>query len=217
MERFALIVAGGSGSRMQSKIAKQFLKINDKPILQYTIEAFQAQQVKIVLVLPPSQIQFWENQSQNIDYEIVAGGMSRFHSVKNGLSKIPEDALVAIHDGVRPLLSSDLIERCFKAASQFESAIPCIPVIDTLREVINDKSKHVNRQNFRAIQTPQTFKSSIIKKAYLQDFNEDFTDDASVFESSGHVVHLVEGEPKNIKITRPQDLLFTEFFLNLPE
>ena len=219
--QYVVIVAGGSGSRMKSTLAKQFIELAGKPILMRTIEVFYRfnPAIIIVVVLPHDQISFWKELCQKhgftIDHEIIEGGETRFHSVKNGLSAVSEDGLVAIHDGVRPLVSLETIARCFEKASACGNAVPCIPVYESVRSVHGDNTSIVDRKNLRLIQTPQIFSSSLIKEAYKQAAGADFTDDASVLERMGHVVHLVEGNRENIKITDPLDLAYAEHFLTL--
>jgi 2-C-methyl-D-erythritol 4-phosphate cytidylyltransferase len=219
--QYVVIVAGGSGSRMKSSLAKQFIELAGKPILMRTIEVFYRfnPAIKIAVVLPRDQISFWKELCQKhgflIDHEIIEGGETRFHSVKNGLSAVSEDGLVAIHDGVRPLVSLETINRCFEKASGLGNAVPCIPVYESVRSVHGETSSIIDRKNLRLIQTPQIFSNSLIKEAYKQAADADFTDDASVLERMGYVVHLVEGNRENIKITDPLDLAFAEHFLTL--
>lgn len=215
--KYVIIVAGGSGSRMKSQIPKQFLELEEKTILQHSIEAFYCfdNQINIVVVLPKNQIVFWKeicgkNSQTMPKHQITIGGETRFHSVKNGLKLVSKNSLVAIHDGVRPLIEKEVIANCFKVAEQKGNAIPAIKPVDSLRFVENDKNKAVNREQYRAIQTPQTFKTDLIKKAYNQEFSSLFTDDASVLENIGEEIFLVEGSRKNIKITTPEDLLIAK-------
>ncbi len=221
MKNFALIVAGGSGLRMGTDIPKQFLLLGTELILMHTIRRFKAfdADINIVLVLPKSQFSFWEEQCGlykfNIVHELVAGGDSRFQSVRNGLQSIENnDGLVFIHDGVRPLVSIETIRRCETKAKETGSALPVINIVDSVRRIDDDeKSTHIDRSKYRLVQTPQTFCKKLIKEAYLQDESPFFTDDASVLESLGHNISLVEGNEENIKITKPTDLLIAELFL----
>lgn len=214
-----VIVAGGSGSRMKSLVPKQFILLAGKPILMWTTEVFYNYNpaMKIYVVLPREQIPFWKELCQkhefSIDHEIIVGGETRFHSVRKGLSAIPDDGVVAIHDGVRPLVSRETIARCFEKGSCFGNAIPCIPVYESVRNVHGDSSTIVDRENLRLIQTPQVFSCILIKEAYKQKADPDFTDDASVLERMGYTIHLVEGNRENIKITNPFDLSYAEYFL----
>jgi len=213
MTNYALIVAGGSGSRMNADVPKQFLLLNDKPVLMHTIERFHEYDnaMEIIVVLPEAQFPLWENLCHeykfSIRHQLVAGGSVRFESVKNGLSRIQDDGVVAIHDGVRPLVSLETIGRCFEIARLKGNAIPVMPVIESLRMIDGENSKAVDRSSFVTIQTPQVFSISDIKSAYNQSFNEVFTDDASVLEAAGLAINLVEGNIENIKITHPADLI----------
>jgi len=219
LKKAVIIVAGGSGKRMGSETPKQFLLLAGKPVLMHTINKFHLvfPGIKIVLVLPFDHIQIWNLLCSEhrfiVAHEIVAGGEERFFSVQNGLSKLGEDCLVAIHDGVRPLVSEEVIANTFEAAKKYGASIPVIHPAESLRQLSHDNSKSVNRNEFVLVQTPQTFKSKLIKRAYKRPYQENFTDDATVFEAAGHKVHLVEGNPENVKITRPFDLLVTEAFI----
>ena len=214
MTNYALIVAGGSGSRMNATVPKQFLLLNEKPVLMHTIERFHEfdNAMEIIVVLPETQFSLWENLCHeykfSIRHQLVAGGSVRFESVKNGLSKIQGDGIVAIHDGVRPLVSLETIGRCFEVARLKGNAIPVMPVIESLRMIDGENSKAVDRSSFVTIQTPQVFSISEIKSAYNQPFSEAFTDDASVLEAAGSEINLVKGNIENIKITHPADLIF---------
>jgi len=219
MKRYVLIVAGGSGSRMGTEVAKQFLDLAGKPVLMHTIERFWSfdNSIEIIAVLPEIQIEYWnflqKEYSFCIPHTLVTGGDSRFLSVKNGLNLIRETGLVAIHDGVRPLVSSETIRRCFEAAEKYGNAIPVISPADSLRMVTGETNKPVNRQDIKIIQTPQVFNTALIRQAYLQEYNPDFTDDATVLEKTGHAIHLVEGNRENIKITNPEDLIISAALL----
>ena len=218
MEKFALLVAGGSGTRMKGELPKQFLELNGKPVLMHTFEAFLKYDPKIrfVLVLPEIQVVNWEKLCLKYDFiikhSLVSGGETRFHSVKNGLSEIEDDGIVFIHDGVRPLVSVQTIENCYKTAVEKGNALPVIAPSESVREVINGNNRAVDRSRFFLVQTPQTFKISIIKKAYEQNYLEKFTDDASVLENTGQKINLVNGNRENIKITYPEDLLISSAF-----
>lgn len=219
-KRYALIVAGGSGSRMNADVPKQFLLLNEKPVLMHTIERFHEYDnaMEIIVVLPEAQFPLWENLCREykfcIQHQLVAGGSVRFESVKNGLMKIENDGIVAIHDGVRPLISFETIGRCFEIARLKGNAIPVMPVIESLRTIDGENSKAVDRSSFVTIQTPQVFNVSEIKSAYNQHFNEVFTDDASVLEAAGSAINLVEGNIENIKITHRADLILVQALLN---
>jgi len=222
MEKVAVIVAGGNGSRMNAALPKQFLLIKGKPILYYTLAAFLEayNDLTIILVLPEEFISAGQEIIDAFfDYkriQITTGGSTRFHSVQNGLKLVKEESIVFIHDGVRCLLSTDLIKRCYEAAIEFGSAIPVIDSKDSVRMVTEEGSEVVERSSVKLIQTPQTFHSKIILPAFKIDYKDKFTDEATVVEAFGLKVHLVEGEENNIKITKPIDLAFAEnVFANL--
>ncbi len=216
MDRFVLIVAGGNGKRIGSEVPKQFLVLAGKPLLMHTIERFRKfdPSISVITVLPANQLIFWkelqEKYSFTIPHRVVKGGESRFYSVRNGLELVREDSLVAIHDGVRPFVSIDTIKRCFDSAEKLGNAIPVISPADSLRMITSQGSKPVSRMHVRQVQTPQVFRSGLIKQAYLQEFRQEFTDDATVLERMGETINLVEGNRENIKITNPEDLLISE-------
>lgn len=221
MKQVVVIVAGGSGTRMEAEVPKQFLMLQDQPILMHTIDAFHAfnEEMEIILVLPEDQISYWTHLCNEyhfmVSHRVVYGGKTRFHSVQNGLSAITDPTtVIAIHDGVRPLVSHETISNCFDTAFTKGNAIPVVDPIDSLREVTNHHSRAVIRANFKLVQTPQVFKYEIIQAAYKQDYMSEFTDDASVIESSGYGVNLVDGNRENIKITSKTDLLIAEAFFN---
>jgi 2-C-methyl-D-erythritol 4-phosphate cytidylyltransferase len=221
MNKTAIIVAGGKGERMNADVPKQFLEINGKPILMHTLEAFINfdASLQLILVLPAAQIDFWESLCEahdfNIPHQIVMGGQTRFDSVKNGLNVVKSPSLVAIHDGVRPLVSKETIARCFDAAAKFGAAIPTMDAIESIRFVDANGSKSVDRNAYKMVQTPQVFDAQLLKKAYEQDFSPLFTDDASVVEAMGVTVQLVDGNRENIKITTEFDLIVAERLLEL--
>lgn len=221
---YVIIVAGGKGLRMGSDIPKQFLPIGGKPVLMHTIERFYnfSHDLKIIVVLPKEQQDYWhklcEEHHFDIPHEIADGGETRFQSSKNGLALVPDDAegVVAFHDGVRPFVSEEVIERCLEMAQEEYTAVPVLPVTDTLRH-IDDRTGNsytVNRKLFRAVQTPQVFDISLAKQAFNQPDRATFTDDASVIESLGVNVNTVEGNKENIKITTPFDLKVAEVLIN---
>ncbi|MBI5217483.1 MAG: 2-C-methyl-D-erythritol 4-phosphate cytidylyltransferase [Bacteroidia bacterium] len=216
MNKYVVIVAGGSGKRMNSGIPKQFLELCGKPMLMYTISKFYAYDnfIKIILALPENQIEYWKGLCSkhkfSIKHSIVPGGKERFHSVKNALIKIKDTGIVAVHDGVRPLVSVDTIKRCFNASSKLGNAIPAVDISESVRVMEKSRNKAVDRSKYKLIQTPQVFKTDIIKKAYTQDYKPQFTDDASVVEALGYKINLVEGNFENIKITSPLDLIMAE-------
>ncbi|NSL90163.1 2-C-methyl-D-erythritol 4-phosphate cytidylyltransferase [Chitinophaga sp. Mgbs1] len=211
-KKIAIIVAGGSGTRMQSAVPKQFLDLAGKPVLHHTIAAFvQAYpDMEIVLVLPEMHFSHAESILQAFDtlpaVTMVRGGETRFHSVKNGLDTVSGDAVVFVHDGVRPLVSATLIHTCYEAALSHGSAIPVIDMKDSIREISGEKNMAVDRDRYKIIQTPQTFLSELILPAFALPYDPLFTDEATVVERLGQPVHLVAGEESNIKITKPLDL-----------
>ncbi len=218
MEKYAIIVAGGQGLRMGTVLPKQFLTLGDKPILMHSIEIFSQTADSIIVALPSQEIDFWKKLCSEhrfeIEHSIVEGGETRFHSVSNALAKVPEGVLVGIHDAVRPLLSLETIERCYQRAAATGSAVPFLPITDSLRKLEDGTSIAIDRSQYVSVQTPQIFQSSLLKKAYQQQFQSIFTDDASVYESIYEAPTLVEGNPENIKITQPCDLLIAEALLD---
>ena len=213
MKKVALIVAGGKGERMNTDIPKQFLVLNDLPILMHSLNAFSHLD-KIILVLPRAQIENWEELCKQYNFilkhTVVAGGINRFGSVKNGLANIDEGSIVAIHDGVRPLVSKNLIDKLIGATKKGNGIIPIVAVKDSIRKVEGYKSKAVSRSNLYKVQTPQCFFASTLKDAYKQNFSLFFTDDASVLESNGGKIITIIGEEKNLKITTEEDLMLAE-------
>ena len=220
MNKHVVIVAGGSGSRMNSKTPKQFLLLKGKPILMHTISAFYNfdQGINIVLVLPKNHLESWKRlctkHQFEIKHELAIGGKERFDSVKNGLRFIQTDGVVGIHDGVRPLVDKKTLVKLFRLAEETGNATPIQQLKDSIRRVSNQGSVAEKRADFRAVQTPQCFHISVIKEAFDQPFLDSFTDDASVAEANGVKINLVEGNPENIKITSPQDIIIAEAFLN---
>jgi 2-C-methyl-D-erythritol 4-phosphate cytidylyltransferase len=219
MKKFVIIVAGGSGSRMGTEIPKQFLELCGKPVLMHTISVFHDfdPESKIILVLPEDQLPFWEGlclkHSFSLVHQVVSGGKTRFHSVQNGLSQIDGEGIVFIHDGVRPLVSRETLGRCLETAQESGNAIPVLPVTESLRKLEGDQNISVDRSQYFSVQTPQTFRSDQILEAFKQDFDQAFTDDASVAEKAGFSIHMVEGNLENIKITTPTDLIIAEALL----
>ena len=209
MQKVALIVAGGKGERMNADIPKQFLLLNGTPILMHTLKQFSHFE-EIVLVLPHSQFDYWRELCSTYNFTqkhtLVAGGTTRFYSVKNGLEKIDENSVIAIHDGVRPLISTALINNLVGETKSGIGVIPVVPVKDSIRKVKGENSTHIDRSNLCKVQTPQCFLSADIKEAYTQEFSEFFTDDASVFESNSGKITTIKGEEKNLKITSEEDL-----------
>lgn len=221
MDKHILIVAGGKGVRMKSKVPKQFIELNGKPILMHTIDAFSPnhQIDQITLVIPNGYMDFWKELCEKHHFHtalnIIEGGPHRYHSVKRGLSMIPNNTLVAIHDAVRPFITKELLNTGFKIAIKKGNAIPAIAINESIREVSGSLSKAADRNVFKIVQTPQFFHASLIKKAYQQPFNERFTDDATILEASGQQIYLFDGAPSNIKITSPEDLKLAELFVNI--
>lgn len=217
----AIIVAGGKGLRVGGEVPKQFQLIGNKPMLMHTIEVFYAcnRQMKIVVVLPRDYYSLWDNLCKKYHFTIpvvtVEGGETRFHSVRNGLSIVSDDEIVAIHDAARPFVLPEVIDRCFRESSLFECGV--IPVIDeknSVRIVAPDgSSKPIDRNSIKLVQTPQVFPAHLLKKAYNVDYRSHFTDDASVAEEYGIEIHLVEGNEENIKITTAFDMKWASFFL----
>ena len=218
---YVIIVAGGKGLRMGSDIPKQFLPIGGKPVLMRTLERFRAynESLQIILVLPEAQQDYWrglcEQYHFDVEYQLAKGGQTRFHSVQNGLALLPDDAqgVVGVHDGVRPFPSIEVIRNCYETAREKKAVIPVIPVVETVRHLEGERSVTVPRGDYRLVQTPQTFDIQLLKAANRQPYNDGFTDDASVVESYGFEITLVEGNRENIKITTPYDLKIAEVLL----
>lgn len=221
MQTYAVIVAGGSGTRMGADVPKQFLHIHEMPVFIHTLKAFREALPggKLVLVLPKAHLDTGANYIHQFmpgsGVKIVEGGETRFHSVKNGLAEVTEESIVFIHDAVRCMVTTDLIKRCHHDALQYGSSIPVVQVRDSVRRVTESGSEVVDRSVLRAVQTPQTFRSGIILRAFEADYDPSFTDEASVIEKQGGSVHLTEGEESNVKITYPTDLLIAERLLSL--
>ena len=218
-KRGVIIVAGGSGKRMQSAIPKQFMLLGDMPVVARTINTFSEALpgAEIVVVLPEEHLAMWKNLAARFDvavHKCVAGGKERFHSVKAGIDALSDNVTsIAVHDGVRALISKKLIIRATLAVEDNEAVIPVINVVDSYRRVTADGSEIVPRSELRIVQTPQIFKSETLRRAYEQEFDASFTDDASVVEATGVSITLVEGEDSNIKLTTPEDMEWAEWFL----
>lgn len=220
MMEYVIIVAGGKGLRMGGEVPKQFLPVGGMPVLMRTMMRFReySPQLKIILVLPKAQQDYWQGlcaaHQFNIDYLLADGGETRFHSVQHGLALIPDDAegVVGVHDGVRPFVTVDVISRCYQGVSQAGAVIPVVPVVETLRHVTEGTKQ---RADYRLVQTPQVFDIQLLKAAYRQQYNDDFTDDASVVEAYGHTIMLVDGNRENIKITTPFDMKVAEALTGL--
>ena len=218
MTDYVIIVAGGKGLRMGTDIPKQFLPIGGKPVLMRTLERFReySADLNIILVLPKAQQAYWQELCKeydfNVEYLLADGGETRFHSVQHGLALIPDDAegVVGVHDGVRPFPSIEVIRRCYEEAREKGAVIPVIPVVETVRHIKDGTSMTVPRDEYRLVQTPQTCSIQLLKAANRQPYNDNFTDDASVVETYGHPITLVDGNRENIKITTPYDLKIAE-------
>lgn len=219
-KEYAVIVAGGKGTRIKSALPKQFLELCGKPVLLHTIEAFYryAESIQIILVLPAADFPIWKSICDRFQFTapitLQRGGDTRFQSVKNGLDKIEGDGLVAIHDGVRPLISEDIIAASFRLAAVHGSAVAAVRLKESIRMTDMDNTRAMDRSQFRIIQTPQTFDVNLIKKAYEMKEDSSLTDDASVAERSGHAISLFGGSYENLKITTAEDLIVAEALLN---
>ena len=220
MLKYAIIVAGGSGHRMNSPIPKQFLQLNGKPVLQHSVETFLSafNDLQIIVVLSD---RFYTDGCTILEQipsaqriKAVTGGDTRFQSVKNGLKNVPENAIVFVHDAVRCLVTTNLVQRCYESALENGNAIPAIPLSDTVRMETENGSVIIDRSKLQVIQTPQTFFSNLLLKAFDQEYDSSFTDEATVAEKFGIKIHLIPGEVENIKLTRPIDLLIAENLLN---
>lgn len=214
MKKYAIIVAGGKGLRMGGELPKQFIPVEGRPVLMRTLDTFHAydSNIEIVLVLPRDHQPYWQELCREYDFRvphrITDGGATRFHSVQNGLALVDAaEALVAVHDGVRPFVAHEVIEACYREAEAHGAVVPVIPVVETVRQLVGEASVTVPRDAYRLVQTPQTFRASLLRRAYEQPFCEAFTDDASVVEALGQAVLLVDGNRENIKLTTPYDLI----------
>lgn len=216
-----VIVAGGSGLRAGTELPKQFVEIGGKPMMMHTIEVFfrYSNQIKIVVVLHPDYFDLWTRLCQMHDFRIphsvVKGGETRFHSVKNGLSLIEDDEIVAIHDAARPFVALQVINNAFEeASSRHCGAIPVVDEKNSIRMVVQGGSKSIDRSTLKLVQTPQVFPANLLKNAYRTEYNDSFTDDATVAEAAGIDIHLIDGNEENLKITTPVDFKFAEALLN---
>jgi 2-C-methyl-D-erythritol 4-phosphate cytidylyltransferase len=218
---YAIVVAGGSGNRMLSMVPKQFLSLNGLPVLMHTLQAFYNSNSKpqLIVVLPANFHSYWQQlcttHNFTIAHQLVNGGETRFHSVKNALDIIPdnEDALIAVHDAVRPLISGEIIDNSYQHAAKHGNAVTAVKSRDSVRQVKNDRSTSLPREEIYLVQTPQTFQSAQLKAAYKQPYNAEFTDDASVVEKTGANITLINGDHQNIKITFPEDIAIAELLL----
>ena len=221
MRTIAIIVAGGSGTRFGAELPKQFLELGGRPVLMRTISAFGGGFSDVIVTLPEGQMALWRELCERygfaVPHRVVAGGETRWHSVKNALDSIGDISdvdIIAVHDGVRPLVTAEVISRTVDAARRDGAAIPVVMLNDSVRQVEKGASHALDRSTLRAVQTPQVFDARVLMAAYGQPFESTFTDDASVVERAGHSVTLVEGDPQNLKITRPMDLALAEYLLN---
>jgi 2-C-methyl-D-erythritol 4-phosphate cytidylyltransferase len=220
MKKIVIIVAGGTGKRMKSDLPKQFLLLANKPVLMHTLSNFFTfdPEMELRLVLPADQTETWKKLCEDyhfkIKHELFQGGETRFQSVKNGLKGIDHFSIVAIHDGVRPLVSHQTIENCFNLAAENGCAIPVMPLTESIRRKIGASSVAEKRELFLSVQTPQVFRSEILLKAYDAVFESSFTDDASVVENAGYSVFLTDGNEENIKITTPKDLIIAQALIS---
>jgi len=216
---YAIIVAGGTGTRMQTAVPKQFLLLNGEPVLMHTIRAFAAAESRpeIIVVMHPEFHEYWQQLCAEhrftIPHQLISGGETRFHSVKNGLILAEDDSLIAVQDAVRPLTPPAIIDKAYEQAAAQGNAIVAVKSRDSIRRLRNGRSENLLRDEIWLVQTPQTFQSSLLKKAYEQPFNNSFTDDASVVEQSGVDILLVEGDHRNMKITFPEDIAIAELLL----
>lgn len=223
MRKYAIIVAGGKGLRMGADLPKQFMPIAGRPLLMRTLDAFLSydSELTVILALPLVQMDYWADlcRQYSVDYSsrvlVVEGGATRFHSVKNALSRVPEGeaALVAVHDGVRPFVSKDTIAAAYDEAAKSGCAVPVVDSVDSVRELTAEGNEARDRSKLKLVQTPQIFQSSILKEAYHQAFRDTFTDDASVVEAAGYKITLTAGNRENIKITTPFDIKVAEILV----
>jgi len=216
---YAIIVAGGSGTRMQAAVPKQFLPVNGLPVLMHTLLAFSKSLNKpeLIVVLPDTHHDYWTQLCTehhfSIQHQLVSGGPTRFHSVKNGLKLVPDDALIAVHDAVRPLVSPQTIDAAYQQAARQGAVVVAVKSRDSVRQIKGSFTQSLLRDEIYLVQTPQTFKASLLKASFECAYHESFTDDASVAEHAGHTIHIVEGSYQNFKITFPEDIAIAELLL----
>ena len=216
MKKTVIIVGGGKGERMGGDLPKQFIPVQGKPVLMHTLNVFYRWDAAacLLLVIPKEFNDYWKMLCRELQFTVphrtVNGGETRYHSVRNALHEMERSGLIAVHDGVRPFVSPDIIDSCFRTAEVCGAAIPVIPVIESVRDYTGDKSHEFDRTRLRIVQTPQVFHAALLFKAYEQPYNERFTDDASLVEATGHTVRLVDGSRENIKITTPVDIRYAE-------
>ena len=222
MKKYLIVVAGGKGTRMGGEMPKQFQLLGDKPVIMQTLERLHAMDpgIQLILVLPAEHFELWKELCKQHSFAVplllAQGGTTRFHSVQNGLAQVDDidEALVGVHDGVRPFVSKETINEAFLVAAEKGSAVPVIDEVDSLRRVSDGTSQAVNRSDYKRVQTPQVFQSTILKNAYNQEFSSLFTDDASVVESISEKIALTKGNVENIKLTTPHELLLAEALIN---
>lgn len=219
MKRYAVIVAGGTGSRMKTDTPKQFMLLKGIPVIFYSIQKFNLAQAEIIVVLNVQYIEEWKKMCEvyklNIAHAIANGGSIRSQSVLNGLQSIDdENSIVAVHDAARPVITQKFIEQCYVAANQYGSAIPVVDISESIRHITPNTNIAVNRDEYKIVQTPQCFNTLLLKKAFAKCEGQPFTDEASLFENAGNQIHTIEGEANNIKITRPADLLIASQILS---
>lgn len=219
-ERTVIIVAGGKGMRMGGSLPKQFIPLQGKPVLMHTLDTFYQWDAgaEILLVIPEEQVSYWtmlcEELNCTVPHRIIYGGDTRFHSVKNALNETEgRGGLIAVHDGVRPFVSPEVIASCYTVAGIWGAAIPVVPVIESVREINGGENRPFDRNRLCIVQTPQVFRADLLRRAYGQPYHERFTDDASLVEATGHGIRLVDGNRENIKITTPADLIYAAFLL----
>lgn len=215
-----IVTAGGLGKRMGGDIPKQFMEINGKPVLMHTLLKLHAfnSKAQFILTLPTEWVEFWNDLRKKFDFtidvQVVEGGKERFHSIKNALKNATGE-IIAIHDGVRPLVSHNTLQRLLESMAKYEAVIPITGIKESVRLITTNASEPINRDLLKIVQTPQVFRRELILKAYETEFSESFTDDASVVEKFGVSIQLIQGNEENIKITTPQDLKLAEYFLGL--
>lgn len=220
MEEYVIIVAGGTGKRMKSDLPKQFILVNNKPIILHTINKFidYNKDIKLVIAMQKNYFDYWKTLCKtygfNKKHQLIEAGKERYFTVKNALNDIPySEGIVAIHDAVRPMVNIATIRQCYAKAKEKGNAIPIVPLTNSIRKITKTKNKSVERTNYVAVQTPQCFKISLIKEAYQQSYKKSFTDDASVYESFGGEIITVEGNSDNKKITTPLDIIIAKNLL----
>lgn len=218
VKRSMIVVAGGSGTRMGSELPKQFMELNGKPILMHTLDSMFAfdPAMQLILVLPETQLNYWnelcKSQQWSTPHECAKGGNTRFQSVSNGL-ELAKGMHIGIHDGVRPFASHHTMRNCFAAAEQHGAAVPVVPIVQSLRKIVDGTNEAVNRDEYRAVQTPQCFNAEVLRDSFAKATKNDYSDDASVVEACGNKIMLIDGDSENIKITTPFDLVLARLII----